>query len=409
MKKFEVLLWCLLFNSIILAGPEAGDIFREFVYIDPNGHFNEADPEHPRGKKRAVQQIKQLDLDIQGAIKAEMSVEYWGGHIGTSEQKFKVNGNNWIYIPQPHNTPGTPEHYYRCLFGNESVLIPLDHLKQGKNNIQFTCGKQIYPSNIGGFYWIYSFTIRVYYHSSISHPTGRIITPVSGSEIGDSPELRIEASSSNSVIKQVDYIGYYEDFDWEGNGLYKQWHYQTREGILNRHIGTSRQPPYSLIWDNVLLPDQENPISIMAKVTDNNGISIMTPVVDNISLVRRDRSVKMYKSYDVPKKFCARDSRPPMLCKINVNQDLSNAKSARMIVSTWSGKTPDGSVHEIGLNGKRISDNFGLFHNYSLDLLSVPLAYLKKGINEIHIYSEFKGHYLEINWPGPVLIIEYDI
>jgi hypothetical protein len=59
------------------------------------------------------------------------------------------------------------------------------------------------------------------------------------------------------------------------------------------------------------------------------------------------------------------------------------------------------------INGKRISDNFGRFQDYSYDFLSVPLEYIREGRNEISIYSVFEGHSLEINWPGPVLLIEF--
>ena len=37
----------------------------------------------------------------------------------------------------------------------------------------------------------------------------------------------------------------------------------------------------------------------------------------------------------------------------------------------------------------------------------MPLDRLQAGRNEISLFSTFMGHMIEINWPGPVLLIEY--
>ena len=129
--------------------PKPGDVFKEFTFIPEHGHFGELDPDCTREfpedhwTNRPWRVIKTLDVELEKSIKAEMSIEYWGGHSGTSEQKFKINGNDWIYLPQPEDTPTDPHCYFRTLLGNSSVLVPLEHLADGKNEVQFTCGPQI--------------------------------------------------------------------------------------------------------------------------------------------------------------------------------------------------------------------------------------------------------------------------
>ena len=280
--------------------------------------------------------------------------------------------------------------------------IPLDQLKHGVNIFQFTCGRQILYGFDWGMYWIYSFTVRVYYDKSKPHPTGRIISPVAGDSIGDIPEIVAEASSVNSVVKQVDFIGHYEDFDWEGDGIYRQWHYQTRYGILHKHIGTSAEAPYTVAWDTAWVPDQDQPVKIMAKITDEDGICIMTPAVDNLSLVRQGRSVRMYKSSDVPERFGVRTGHR-MTCSIEVPDDLSNAKDARLILSTWSA----GHADEIGLNDSILVERIGVVHDYSYDAIPVPIEIIKRGTNTFHIFSDTEHHAAEVNWPGPVLMVEF--
>jgi len=402
----------LLLAGVVFSQPGHGDVFREFTFAEQR--FSELDPDCTRNfssgdhswahnKPRMVP--KELVLDLKGAVKAEMCVEYWGGHIGTSEQKFRVNGHNWIYLPQPKNTPTTPNCYYRTLLGNEVVSVPLEQLIDGKNIFQFAAGSQICYNFNFGFYWIYSFTVRIYYGSSKPHPVGRITRAANGSIITDKAIITAQAASVNGSIRQVDFIGFYEDFDWEGNGIYQQWHWHTKNGVMTRHIGSTGNAPYRVTWDSRWVPDQQDSIKIMARITDEKGIISTTEPVE-VFLSRNSRSVKMYKPYDVPEAFGVRVGKSK-LCRINVGDDPAKALEARMVLSTWSAATDDGSVHRITLNGKTLADNFGVMHNYSFDYLPVPLAYIQKGTNEIGIYSEFEGHSLEINWPGPVLLVEY--
>ena len=419
-KNFSI--WILAsITTIAAAQPGPGDVFREFIFqpsydkviSNSSAAFSELDPDSKQRfntsrftSRMRIADVRTLEVDLNNAIRAEMSVEYWGGHIGTSEQKFKVNGHDWIYIPQPVNTPGNPECFHRTLLGNSSVPIPLEYLRNGHNEFQFTAGPQICYSFDFGFYWIYAFIVRVYYGDNVGHPDGKVIMPGHADTIGDFPEMEVVVKDAPAQIASVDFIGYYDDYDWEGNGVYRQWHYQTNYGRMRHHVGSQNRVPYRVIWSNEWVPEQSEPMRFMAKITDVNGVSSMTAAVENVKLVREERSVRMYKSDKIPEKFSVRIGRKAS-CRITVPDDPSMATRARLLLSTWSGKTNDGSLHAIYLNGNLISDNFGRFHDYSFDYLHVPVQFIQKGHNEIMIHSEFQHHMLEVNWPGPVLILEY--
>ena len=92
-----------------------------------------------------------------------------------------------------------------------------------------------------------------------------------------------------------------------------------------------------------------------------------------------------------------------MTCKIDVPDDLSNAADARLILSTWSAD----HAEEIGLNDKMLVERIGVVHNYSYDAIPVPVEIIKQGANTFHIFSSTEHHAAEVNWPGPVLIVEY--
>ena len=39
--------------------------------------------------------------DLDRAVGAEVVLEQWGGHAGTSDKRLRLNGNDWIAIPEP--------------------------------------------------------------------------------------------------------------------------------------------------------------------------------------------------------------------------------------------------------------------------------------------------------------------
>ncbi len=406
--------------ALALCGRAAAqEVFREFTFksgaapmsyafavLDPNAT-------HQSVRQAWAVKAKRMDprpvaLDLAHAKSAELSVEYWGGHIGTSEQRFKVNGHDWMDLPQPAGTPREPQRYYRTLHGNNAVPIPLDHLSDGENIFQFGAGRQIaYNFNLG-FYWLYDFTVRVFYDASRPHPTGEILSPKPGAVFAEKLELEARASSPNGAIARVEFIGEYDDFDWDGDGIWREWQFSTEHGVLQHHLGTAASAPWCATWDARWLPDQSRPVRIRARITDATGITFLTPPVENLAQKRTKRSVRMFKSADVPERFASRDGKASSKCTIVVDGDFTNAKSARLVVSTWSASTDDDSIHELRFNGERLANRFGQFHNYSFNTLDVPLVRLKPGANDIDLYSTFKGHMIEINWPGPVLLVEFE-
>ncbi|MEK7676031.1 MAG: hypothetical protein AAB676_09390 [Verrucomicrobiota bacterium] len=398
------------------AEPQPGDVFSEFTFNEgakPGTHTSELDPGIKRDFSKNFTWAKDaprhaphpLVLDLAGATRAELSVEFWGGHIGTSGQKFNVNSNGWFDLPQPQGTPGRPECCYRTLLGNNAVPIPLAHLRDRTNFVQFAAGPQLCYGFDFGFYWIYSFTIRVYYGADRSHAAGEIVTPRAGAAIGDGAELTVRIKQPGPGVKRVEFLAECDDFDWDGDGVWREWQYQTRYGALSHHLGTATNAPWKVTWQNQWLPDQSQPLRLVARITDQNSVTSLSPAIEGVRLARAGRSVTMHRATMVPERFTARAGKR-MSCPIELPASLAGVRAARLAVSTWSGSTDRDCAHEISLNERRVANRFGRFHDYSFDLLEVPVELLKPGTNEFGIYSEFEGHGFEINWPGPVLLLE---
>jgi len=388
-----------------LAEPVPGDCFREFVYAH---RFGEIDPNSTRpgqqtdDMRAGARRERALEIPSLGrATRAEVSVSYWGGHIGTSGQKFRINGGEWIDIPQPKNAPTPVQCYYRTILGRATVEVPLEQLKAGRNLFQFTAGPQVCYSFNWGFFWVYEFTVRLYYKPPKEELPGRVTSPADGAPIGESPRLVVQAKRTATPITQVDFIGEYEDYNWEGDGVYRQWHYVVQRGQLRRHLGTAVQEPFEATWDTTWVPDQNQPVRIAARITDADGLIYMTTPV-SVTFKRQGRSVRLWKASEVPQAFGVRVGNRKE-CKIVVEGDLSKVRAARLVLSTWSAA----HAEEIGLNGEKLVDRVGLVHNYSFDSIPVPKGLLRTGSNIFHVFSNTKEHAAEINWPGPALLVEY--
>lgn len=59
-----------------------------------------------------------------------------------------------------------------------------------------------------------------------SHPTGKLVSPAPGDLLGTKVELEAVVTSPYGRIRQVDFLSEYEDVNLEGDGVYRQWHYQ---------------------------------------------------------------------------------------------------------------------------------------------------------------------------------------
>ncbi len=412
-------LFCL---NYLLAEPQPGDVFREYTYVkndrlmliyaDSSSYREQCKEQQP------PEEIIVKNIDLDKAIKVEVIAEHWGGHCGSSKRSVRVNNNNPIPLPLIQNvTEGhLPECYYTTQL-RQAVEIPLNQWKEGDNTLSFSVSEQTCYSFDWGWFWVYGVVVRVYYDESKPHAEGKITNLVSNSSIGDFPEIAVHVPNDIDSVERVEFIGFYEDFDWEGNGVFRQWHYQYDltdlqydfgseiKKSLKYNIGTDLNQPFSVIWDTYHLPDQEKPMEIAARIVLKNGITSITPAIKGLTL-NRQRKVKMYKTENVPEEFSVRIGKKKS-CHITLPDGLANARMAWITVSTWSAATNDNSVHEIGINGHRLADNFGEFHHFRYNRIPVPIEYLKQGENEIYIYSEFEGHGLEINWPGPVIMVEY--
>jgi hypothetical protein len=392
-------------------GPLAGDVYREYALNLKNGNWwrvTDPDAGDPRAAEFLPNTVLEINIgDLEGAVRAEVLMDIWGGHAGTSDKKFRFNDNAWVDVPNVPTIPHRPE----CYMTEYNVILdlPLRYLKEGKNTFEGTSGGQTcYDFKWGQWGW-YVMLVRIYYGPGISHAVGQITWPVSRDTISDNPEIIVRPDDPGKV-DQIHVMGKYLGYDENGDGAYYDWHRAYHGPQIEGHIGSLTQAPYQLTWDTRYVPDQDPAaISLVARIRDTNGIWFVTEEVDSLQLERPDSlSVKMYTSYDIPEKFTVRAGKT-LSCKNNI-EILKDAMNCRLYHRTWNaGDDEDAGGHidrPLIINGNSFKC-YGKNHFFAQSSVDVPVSNLNEGTNEIAYTSDTEHHGIEVLWPGPAFIVRY--
>ena len=413
-------------------GPRSGDIYKEFRAVTGGWpHWAIIDPQakHKRAHDYLPNSVFHVSIDdLADAVKAEVLIDRWGGHVGTVGKKIRFNGKEWIDLPELTTTPSGHDSVCYMSQDNPVLEIPLSYLNEGSNTFEGLCGDQICHSFGWGEWGLYGIIIRVYYRPGKPHPHGEIVFPRSGATLQENPTVKAEVKSK-SGIEQVDFLAYYEGYDESGDGIYQDWHcFYHRESDtepiipISGHLGTARKSPYVVTWNTDWVPDQKpGSIRMLARIKDENGYWHVTDAVRELSLQRQAYSVKMYKPQNVPESFQVRVKRIKS-CDIVIPEadDLSRAEMAAVHFRSWNGDDNNPLIdgNEWFKFNQCQGKIAGRDHNYAYTVREVPLSCLRNGKTEISIYSEagtvydkdgnlHNTHSIEVLWPGPALTVRY--
>lgn len=403
--------WMLLVLAVAIvpsvgafSQPVPGDVFREYMWHNEGGSAGGALRVGGRvGDEGSIS--LDHDFDLKHATKAEVVIEKILCHDGTTGLAIQINDSDWIYIPEAPGIPAPQSAYQHHFY--PTVRIPLSCLNRGKGN-RFemkvdTKHPWNWPQNL-----IYGVHFRVYYDPAKKpHPTGEITSPKSGDKLGKSATLTAEASSPNGKIRQVDYIGLYEDVNFEGDGVYRQWRYHFFHGQILNHLGSATDEPYNVTWDTSWTPDQKQEMQIAARIIDSAGIVYVTEAIGDLGLARRGLSVELCKPYDIPKKWVTRSGEKQEL--FDIAGDPSEAVAAQLVWSSWS----PGYMNGVYINGIKVFHSEGGKYQYHAHRVAIDnISCLKQGQNALKTGKTPKidgkmVHGMEVNWPGIMVLIQY--
>jgi hypothetical protein len=342
----------------------------------------------------------EIYFDLKGAVKAELVLEKVQSHEDTKGLKVQINGHHWLKVSDAEAIPKPQSvymhHYYPI------VPIPLEDLNEGINNtIKLEVDpdqKWNWPQNI-----IYGIIFRIYYDVSKSHTSVKVHNQKNSEEI----LLTILPVDKSNNIDRVEYLGLYEDYNYEGDGEFRQWHYHYYKGKIMNHIGTSDQEPFSYNWNISWIPDQEKPLKIGARVIDKNGIIYFVESQDPITKFNRPYEVKLYQTYNVPENFVSRADT--FTTDFEIDRDPSTALAWQISWVSWS----PGYANGIYVNDVKILDHEGPKYEYFIHLHELKkMKILKMGNNQIKtgktpLYDGKMVHGMEVQWPGMMVKIKY--
>jgi hypothetical protein len=438
LRIFAIVLIVTITSFRVYSQPVPGDVFREYMWSidspDAGGalrvggaycYFNPTlDPPSSSWPPHDAVYLDH-DIDLEHATKVELIVEKILCHPWTYGLEININDTGWIAIPVPDDIPVPGDDVQQSSYQHHTypvISIPLGTLNSGTDNDFVMRVDPTHPwdppwpqSLINGLHF------RVYYDSSLkNHPEAEIILPVSGNTIGLAVDLRTDITAEPNQVELVDYIGYHEDVNFEGDGIYSQYHYNFLHGEIINHIGSATVAPYQVYWDTSWVPDQTQPMKIAARVTDDAGMTYITDPVENLTFSRPDFSVELCKPYNVPAIWVT--NRSDASCNktenFDVAGDLSRAVGIQLVWSSWS----PCYMNKILINGSIVYDNDvnndggndGGFDCYAAGAHRIDISdvsSLQLGVNTLkttQVVEPDGKHGMEVNWPGIMVLVQYE-
>lgn len=345
-----------------------------------------------------------IEEDLAKLDKAALYLEIWGGHPGTANKRLTINGRSTYYLPKV----GTEEH--NCTHSYPVIPLKITDLVNGYNAIQFACDK-------GDTFWGHFIVDNAYLITTLknNHPDiekaglcgfEASITANSALNNGETIDLKLSCNNLDK-ISLVDYLGYYQGYDENGNSKTLDWHGFTKEREPKAILGIAEKVPFSISWDVSMLPEQNN-ISVLAIVhfKDLPNIAYISSVTEGLCIPEHEQeSVKFYYSEDLPKPFWSRANKKSR-CNIQLDIEPENIKKAQLNIVIWDGGK--GNVENpFILNGHPITITGSGRHDVIYSKIDITPEILKKGSNEIELLSDTDHHGIEVLSPGPAFAIRF--
>lgn len=325
--------------------PQAADNDDKFLRVGGKLDYALDAGDYPASAQRDGWLPLEADVSLEGATYAELIIERVQSHEDTKYLQIRFNDGAWLTVPEPTRIPGPRTDY--MFHSNTRIPIPLTDLKPGKDNaFRFRVGEEQrwdWPQNL-----IYGLVLRVHYPSDGLPKNLRLSGVTEGDTLGNEVALSLSSSADLEVTK-VEYIGLYEDVNWPGDGLYRQWQYNFHRGQVRNHVGTAIEAPFSVNWNTEWLPDQSEPIRLSARVHTRSGLIYQVPAVNNLQL-GRDHSVYLAKPDSTPTAWATRSGEFSQ--HLMIPFDPPEATAARLYWNSWS---PCYSA-ALQLNGHKLPD-----------------------------------------------------
>lgn len=347
-----------------------------------------------------------INEDLFNLKAAQLYLEMWGGHPGSSGKRFLPNGKQVYNVPEVGTASGN------CTYNYPVIPLKVHHLVTGVNAFQFACDR---GSSFWGHFIIDNAAVRCFLkpdhpdlaQAGLKEFSANVKLPNPRNVLQDTTEVSIFYSKIfEQSIVSVDYFGRYLGFDDDGDGSDNDWHGFTQKKQYQNHIGSASKPPFAVKWNTSVVPSQPGPMAICAVVRLKGGFHYVTDTLDDLTFPANRSPVEMYKCSTMPTPFWSRDSKENKAV-IELPKDISSIQRARLMIKIWDGG--EGKVTEpFKINGHPYPiTSRRAVHDVVFTIADVNPEHLKPGKNQISLLSDTEHHGIEVLLPGPVLIVRY--
>jgi len=345
----------------------------------------------------------QTEEDLFQVRATELYAELWGGHPGTANKRFTINGRSTYQMPRSGTEDGHCTYSYPII-----PLLPTD-VVNGYNAVQWNVDP-------GTTFWGHAFVNQACIRMALTNHHSDLVlrkldnfnAAVSADVDQDSESIRLKligSSESYPRIKNVVYQGWFRGYDENGNLNREDWHGFTKDREPLGFLGASDKSPFEINWDTSLLPAQKNvAVRAIVEFEDVENTVYLTAASKGLSIAdRKGSTVHLYTPVDLPTSFWSRDNREKT-CTIILDESPERIEKAELYVITWTGG-PGDVMDYFTLNGHHYPVAEGHAHAIQYNRLPIDPKRLKKGANTFRLLSDTEHHGIEIIYPGPALMV----
>ena len=318
---------------------------------------------------------------------AQLYLEMWGGHPGTSGKRFLPNGKQIYNVPEVGTASGN------CTYNYPVIPLKIHHLVTGTNAFQFACDR---GASFWGHFIIDNAAVRCFLkpdhpnlvQAGLKEFSANPKLSNAGSVLQDITEISISYPEEfERSIVSTDYFGRYLGFDDDGDGSENDWHGFTQKKQYQNHIGSASKPPFSVKWNTSMVPSQPVPMAICAVLQLKGRFHYVTDTLDDLTFSAKRSRIEMYKCSSMPTPFWSRDSKENKAV-IELPKDISSIHRAQLMIKIWDGG--EGNIKEpFKINGHPYPiTSRRAVHDVVFTTADVDPEHLKPGRNQITLLSD---------------------
>lgn len=405
--------------ALFLAGVPAGcsdggrsGFYREIWALGESNAFRVNSPDAKTGQYRDRPEVQkdgvlriEMPLDPDEVQAAELYLELWGGHPGTENKRFVLNGKQTYPLPEV----GTAEGH--CTYSYPRIALDVTDLQQGENTFAFTCEK---GDSFWGHYLIRTACLRLKLK-----PDSRELRAAGLTDAEITVRHHVEESLPRTVllnvdapqplrarIAQVEYYGKYEGYDENGNGRSDDWHGFTKDGEARGHIATATTgEDLRTTWPLTMVsPARGVEVRSLVRFADHPDLVYETRAVEVLP-PEEDSPVRLFPAEDMPVPFWSRADRPKQ-CWISLPVEPDQIEQAELHVLLWDGGSGT-TAKPFTLNGHPLPAAGKGAHDLLYRVIPIDRDMLRKGDNDIRVVSDTEHHGIEVLLPGPALMVRF--